>query len=57
MTHAERANIKVGYVPTTGCSGATGTVLGLGWGGLCLSDAGQAKEVAQSYVHIPGGPV
>lgn len=52
MTLAERANITVGYAPTTGCSGVTGTVPRLGWDGLCLADAGQglrATDFVNAY--------
>jgi len=40
MTLEERSNITVGYPPSTGCSGVTGSVPRLNWAGLCLSDAG-----------------
>lgn len=36
MTLEERANITVGFAPSNGCSGTTGSVPRLGWDGLCL---------------------
>lgn len=50
MTLEERANITVGYAPTTGCSGVTGTVPRLNWNGLCLADAGQGLR-ATNFVN------
>lgn len=55
MTLAERANITVGYTPTTGCSGVTGTVPRLGWHGLCLADAGQGLRAADFVNAYPAG--
>lgn len=55
MTLAERANITVGYEPTTGCSGVTGTVPRLGWEGLCLADAGQGLRATDLVNAYPAG--
>ncbi|OBT60271.1 hypothetical protein VE03_10208 [Pseudogymnoascus sp. 23342-1-I1] len=55
MTLAERANITVGYAPTTGCSGVTGTVPRLGWEGLCLADAGQGLRATDFVNAYPAG--
>lgn len=55
MTLAERANITVGYPPTTGCSGVTGTVPRLDWHGLCLADAGQGLRATNFVRGYPSG--
>ncbi|KFY11336.1 hypothetical protein V491_07248 [Pseudogymnoascus sp. VKM F-3775] len=55
MTLAERANITVGYTPTTGCSGVTGSVPRLGWEGLCLADAGQGLRATDFVNAYPAG--
>ncbi|OBT72903.1 hypothetical protein VF21_07796 [Pseudogymnoascus sp. 05NY08] len=55
MTLAEMANITVGYTPTTGCSGVTGTVPRLGWEGLCLADAGQGLRATDFVNAYPAG--
>lgn len=55
MTLEERANITVGYPPTTGCSGETGSVPRLNWVGLCLQDAGQGVRRAELVNSYPSG--
>jgi beta-glucosidase len=55
MTPAERANITVGYTPTTGCSGETGSVPRLNWPGLCLSDAGNGLRNTDFVNGWPSG--
>ena len=55
MTLAEKANITVGYPPTTGCSGETGTVPRLNWTGICLSDAGNGLRNTDFVNSWPSG--
>ena len=57
MTLEEKANITVGYNSTTGCAGETGTVPRLGWGGLCINDAGNGKGLVTTAVTggLPAG--
>lgn len=55
MTLEEKANITVGYNPTTGCSGETGTVPRLNWTGVCLSDAGNGLRNTDFVNGWPSG--
>jgi len=55
MTLLERANITVGYTPTSGCSGQTGSVPRLNWTGICLSDAGNGLRNTDFVNGWPSG--
>jgi beta-glucosidase len=55
MTLEEKVNITIGYAPTTGCSGETGTVPRLNWPGVCLSDAGNGLRNTDFVNSWPSG--
>ncbi|KAK2610287.1 hypothetical protein N8I77_003734 [Diaporthe amygdali] len=56
MTLEEKLNITSGYTnPANTCSGNTGSVLRLGWPGLCLQDAGNGVRAADLTNSYPSG--
>lgn len=55
MTLEERANITVGYAPSNGCSGVTGSVPRLNWPGICLADAGNGLRNTDFVNAWPSG--
>lgn len=55
MTLEEKANITVGLLADSGCSGETGSVPRLNWPGLCLSDAGNGLRNTDYVNAWPSG--